>query len=211
MIKVNEIFNSISGEISPYHQGCLTTFCRFSGCGCNCKYCDTDHKKHENLNYTELINRTKNLYFHTNRLCITGGEPLLQPLGVMELIDTFHNSWVETSGVVYFEPFIGKTSLVVDYKLDIRMKRGYQCETSVEDYLLLTKNDFIKFVIGDLEDFFNFKDIYFYLKQNGCKATISVSPIHTIVKPSELVQWCFNENINEVVLNVQLHKIIGLQ
>ena len=210
MVKVNNFFNSISGEISPYNQGCLTTFVRLSGCPMNCKYCDTNHKRYELLSLGDLVNRTKNLYSHTNRLCITGGEPLLQTLAVMELIDCFSNSWIETSGVILFGPYVGKTSLVVDYKLDIRMKRGYHCETSVEDYLCLSKRDFIKFVIGSQKEFMEFKEVYKYLKQNGCKATISVSPIHTIVKPSELVKWCYDENINEVVLNVQLHKMIGL-
>jgi hypothetical protein len=90
------------------------------------------------------------------------------------------------------------------------MKRGYQCETSVEDFLTLSKRDYIKFVIGSQKEFMEFKSVYKYLKQNGCKATISVSPIHTIIEPTKLVKWCYDENINEVVLNVQMHKIIGL-
>jgi len=39
MININEIFQSINGEITAWHQGSLTTFIRFSKCNLNCTYC----------------------------------------------------------------------------------------------------------------------------------------------------------------------------
>jgi organic radical activating enzyme/5-methylcytosine-specific restriction endonuclease McrA len=38
-LTVKEVFNSISGEVGPFGQGCLTTFVRFTGCNLECPYC----------------------------------------------------------------------------------------------------------------------------------------------------------------------------
>lgn len=210
MPKVNDIFNSISGEVSPYHQGRLATFVRFSGCCAECKWCDTNHESFTRYSRTELIHKVKETMVETNHLCITGGEPLLQPDAVHDLISMCPNTWIETSGYVDFAPFIGKTYLVVDFKLDRHLKRGYKSRTTIDDYLNLTEHDFIKFVIGSREQFNAFAGAYFFLKQSRAKAIIAIAPVHNLVTPGQLVDWAYHGNITEVVLNVQLHKIIGL-
>jgi len=210
--KVCEVFNSISGEVSPFNQGRLTTFVRFSGCVAKCKWCDTRHESHVEVNQKDLDQWVADAYHKTNHLCITGGEPLMQPDYVSHLALTFANTWVETSGLIDFTPFIEKTFLVVDYKLDFSLREGYYCEVSIDDYLQLTDRDFIKFVVEDSEQFMEFWSVYRYLKvTKKCKATIAVAPVHGVVEPETLVSWMLRSDINDAVLNVQLHKLVGLQ
>lgn len=211
MAKIVEIFNSISGEVSPFSQGRLTTFVRLGECVGACTWCDTNYNNYTEMEKTRALNT---IFLHmqkTMHVCVTGGEPLLQPEFVSYLIDRIPNIWIETSGLVPFENFIGKCGLVVDYKLDKQVKGNYTCQVTEDDYLDLKKTDFIKFIIGSKKDFMQFKILHKYLKCKNCKASMAISPVHGIVEPAQLVEWCFHENINDAILNVQMHKYFGLQ
>jgi len=77
MLKVNEIFLSIQGE--GITTGFPTVFLRLTGCNLRCNYCDTtySHQEGELMTLTKIIDKIKS--FGIKRLCLTGGEPLLQP------------------------------------------------------------------------------------------------------------------------------------
>ena len=75
--KVNEIFFSIQGE--SMFMGKPTIFLRFTGCPFNCSYCDTAYAFTEGtkMSIDEILNSIIN--YKTRYVCITGGEPLVQP------------------------------------------------------------------------------------------------------------------------------------
>src|ERR1700733_12945196 len=76
-LKINEIFFSIQGESS--WVGYPTVFVRTSGCHLRCTYCDTKYAYHEGENFSveEVVNKVRQ--FPARYVCVTGGEPLLQP------------------------------------------------------------------------------------------------------------------------------------
>ncbi len=106
-LRVFEIFDSLQGE--GYWSGLPMSFVRLSGCnapdlelGC-LAWCDTpaswDIAAGEELSVEEVVSRVT-----LPRLCLTGGEPLLQVDGVAELVSVAHRRGIrvhlETNGTV---------------------------------------------------------------------------------------------------------------
>lgn len=89
-MRLSEIYPSIQGE--GLHVGEPTLFVRFAGCNLRCPGwpCDTPHAidpekyRHEweNVEPEELIRRIE--AFGIQRICLTGGEPFLQPKSELE-------------------------------------------------------------------------------------------------------------------------------
>ena len=104
-LRVIEIFDSLQGE--GYWTGLPMTFVRLSGCnapvlGLDClRWCDTpgawDVAAGEEMEVAEIVRRVR-----LPRLCLSGGEPLLQVDGVAELLAAAHfrgiRVHVETNG-----------------------------------------------------------------------------------------------------------------
>ena len=106
-LRVIEIFDSLQGE--GYWTGTPMTFVRLAGCnapdlGLDClRWCDTpgswDPLDGELLSAAAIVERA-----HLSRLCLTGGEPLLQAEGVAGLVAEAHRRGLrvhlETNGTV---------------------------------------------------------------------------------------------------------------
>src|SRR5580704_7030100 len=98
-IKINEIFYSIQGESS--WSGFPTVFVRTSGCHLRCTYCDTTYAYHEGSHMTvaEILQEVERS--GAKYVCVTGGEPLLQPAIydlLARLCETGYRVSIETSG-----------------------------------------------------------------------------------------------------------------
>ena len=96
-MNVIEIFSSIDGEGS--RQGLLTTFLRLHDCNIRCSYCDTTYSYGIDSVFTEMtVAEVANVIesFGNHRITITGGEPLLQEVAVVELIDELNRRNVQT-------------------------------------------------------------------------------------------------------------------
>lgn len=92
---MSEVFDSIQGE--GQDTGRLVTFVRLAGCNLRCAWCDTAYALDggDEMEVGEIASRCG------YRVCITGGEPLLQDIGV--LIRVFENQRhiaVETNGSI---------------------------------------------------------------------------------------------------------------
>ena len=102
-----EIFDSLQGE--GYWTGIPMTFVRLAGCnapelGLDCaRWCDTrgswDRTTGDEMDVLEILRRVR-----LPRLCLTGGEPLLQVDGVAELVAEAHRRDIrvhlETNGTL---------------------------------------------------------------------------------------------------------------
>jgi 7-carboxy-7-deazaguanine synthase len=106
-LRVIEVFDSLQGE--GFWTGVPMTFVRLAGCnaptlGLDCvRWCDTPGswttQSDEEMEPAEILERV-----HFPRVCLTGGEPLLQPEGVVALVAEARyrgvKVHVETNGTV---------------------------------------------------------------------------------------------------------------
>lgn len=81
-LKISEIFPSVQGE--GLRQGEPTLFIRLSGCNLKCDFCDTKYSwvTGKEMTIPQIMNKLKTIRsaFPTEWVCLTGGEPLLQPI-----------------------------------------------------------------------------------------------------------------------------------
>ncbi|MBO4341280.1 MAG: radical SAM protein [Bacteroidales bacterium] len=98
--RVNEIFLSLQGE--GFWTGMPMVFLRLSGCNLACPFCDTRHESYTEMGVEEVVEAVKKSAKECRRICITGGEPLLQL--EESLIGVLHSEGfiihVETNGTL---------------------------------------------------------------------------------------------------------------
>jgi len=208
---VYSIFRSISGEVDRFHQGVFTTFIRTAGCNLRCKYCDTlyaqDHNAGKEISVEEIVVRV--LHLKCPKVTITGGEPLLQPdffLLTKALAGRQILISVETNGSCLTSP-LAVDSWVVDYKLT---NSGMRSRMNEKAFLPLRSPDFVKFVVGSLEDCIEAVEIRMKLESRGCGAKFAFSPLHGELDPKDLIQHLERLEQFDAIVNLQLHKYIGL-
>ncbi|KKN67689.1 hypothetical protein LCGC14_0458330, partial [marine sediment metagenome] len=179
MIRINEVFTSIDGEINTFGQGRFTTFIRFSGCNLDCSYCDTKYAQvlgHGKLmSVDQIVQKVKDL--GCKKITITGGEPLIQKEGFDELTKKlWHQGFyisVETNGTIKPEGY-GIGCWIVDYKLP---SSGYYHKMKDENFVDLNSGHYVKFVIADKKDYVMAKFVMDHLKYLGCQAKFAFSPM----------------------------------
>ena len=98
--RVNEIFLSLQGE--GFWTGTPMVFLRLSGCNLSCPFCDTDFFAFTEMSADGIVSEVLRAAGECRRVCITGGEPLLQLDG--ELISALHAAGftlhLETNGTI---------------------------------------------------------------------------------------------------------------
>lgn len=219
-MKIYEIFQSIDGEVSSFHQGHITTFIRFAGCNFypgTCLYCDTKQAANPDsgieLSIDEIVNKVIEL--GGDKITITGGEPLFQREEFYELtkrlyFSGFHIS-VETNGSLPPEGY-GVGSWVVDFKLP---GSGNYDKMDYAMFAQLNTSDFVKFVITDTNDYQTAIREKNYLQSIGCHAKFAFSPVFGPCKTLEnhipIVDWLIRDKVFDVIINVQIHKILQLK
>ncbi|MEM3445353.1 MAG: radical SAM protein, partial [Thermoplasmata archaeon] len=98
-MRINEIFYSIQGE--GINIGIPMVFVRVTGCNLRCRWCDTAYAFEEGTEMSLDAIFKKVEEFNTNRVCITGGEPLLYKeltKLISMFIDTGYFVQVQTNG-----------------------------------------------------------------------------------------------------------------
>lgn len=86
--KISEVFQSIQGE--GKYVGVQQVFVRFAGCNLNCAWCDTPasrgQDKAKEFTAQDLARRVWALSQGYHSVSITGGEPLLQDVFLLEFL-----------------------------------------------------------------------------------------------------------------------------
>lgn len=201
-MKVNEIFLSIQGESSSV--GLPTVFVRFTGCNLRCIYCDTKYaySKGFDLSVCDILKEIKK--FGYKRVCLTGGEPLLQK-DIQILIDKLwdYEVSIETNGSIDLKNIVlGKNHrFVMDIKLE---SSGCYEKMNFDNFNYLRENDEIKFVISNRNDYDKAKQVINKYYKLG---NILLSPVFDSIKYSNLVEWMLEDRLN-ARFQLQVHKII---
>jgi len=151
------------------------------------------------------------LHFDSFKVTITGGEPLLQTKSLEELVAVlYHHGYrttIETNGSIPISDVLTQyANFVVDWKLN---SSGMERHMDSAVFMNLSPADFVKFVIRDRNDFFSALAIKNQLQSDRCCATFAFSPMYGVMDPAELA-GLMSEFTTDGVLNLQLHKIIGL-
>lgn len=220
-MKVVEIFKSIEGE--GLRTGAPVTFIRLHGCNLRCEYCDTKYSygdsPYKEMTIDEIINTVKRLGLI--RVTLTGGEPLMNKealLLVTTLVQEGFHVNVETNGSIsLYDYYVYRNSLkyrlasgslmfTVDYK---SISSGMNKHNNLNNfnYISMQENDVYKFVVGSSEDLEDMKKVveFFHLPE---KAVIYVSPVFGQIEAKDIVKYVLENNLEDVVIQVQLHKII---
>lgn len=215
MFNVIEKFISIDGE-GPT-SGELATFIRFQGCNLRCSYCDTKYSwDEESINNVEILS-AEEIYDYikstkVKNVTLTGGEPLIQK-NISSLLELLNNDkdlvvHIETNGSINIKEFKDKYKniiFILDYKSP---SSNMMKQMDKENFDLIDKKDMYKFVIGSKEDINKALEIIkLYKLQNKC--LVYFSPVFdSSLTMEEIVDFMKENNLNNVRLQVQLHKII---
>ena len=221
-MQINEIFSSIDGE--GIRTGYLVTFIRSQHCSLNCTYCDTlyslkptdeaGNKLYKDMSVDEILEVCKK---HGNsRITFTGGEPLIQK-DAKELLSKLtlagYEVNVETNGNIPLREFrtmdidmpIAQNRLIMT--MDWKSPSSGMRNKMVEDNLYcLNASDVLKFVVGSKEDLDDMKDT---LNKHKIRCNnIFVSPIFGQIEPKDIVEYLKENNMQNVRMQLQLHKFI---
>lgn len=202
-MKVNEIFLSIQGE--SLSAGFPTIFIRFTGCNLRCNYCDTtySYEKGVEISPEGILKEIKK--FQYNRVCLTGGEPLLQKDldKLLKMLDGYIVS-IETNGSIKLNT-LDILNREYSFVLDIKTpSSGCSEKMELDNLKLLDDRDEIKFVIGDRTDYEWSKNIIF---KHYKKGVITFSPVYGKIDYAKMVKWILGDKLN-VRFQLQLHKFI---
>lgn len=203
---VKEIFLSIQGESTS--AGLPTVFVRFAGCNLRCRYCDTKYAYAggEKVRPEELALRL-NAYPY-RRVCLTGGEPLLQPREeLQELLDLL-GGWevsIETNGSLPLEEL--KLGPGHRWVMDIKCPgSGEEKANRWENLKVLAREDEVKFVLASREDYLWARQVI-HTRSLTERTRVLMSPVYGELAPGELADWILNDGL-DVRLQLQLHKVI---
>ncbi len=109
LILAEPIFKSIQGE-GP-KSGVLSIFVRLAGCNLSCEFCDTKYtflpefkSRWIKIDISTIVNNILKIKESEKNLVITGGEPLLQKKGILNLLKNvnkhFNSIEIETNGTI---------------------------------------------------------------------------------------------------------------
>ena len=204
-LQVSEIFTSIQGETT--RAGLPCAFVRLSGCNLHCSYCDTRYAAEEEgtaMDLDTVVARTHGAGTHL--VCITGGEPLLQPAAVPlagELTGLGHTVLVETNGTRNTSPLPPEVVRV----LDVKCPGSGECgRTLMSNLNALRPQDEVKFVLCSRRDFdwaCGFARRYGLLG----RCHVLFAPAHGVLPAVQLADWIL-ESVLNVRLQLQIHKIL---
>ena len=202
-MRVTEIFRSLQGE--GRDQGLITTFIRLTGCNLDCRWCDTRYARSggEDRTRDEVLAEVHAL--GCRRICITGGEPLLQARELLPLLSALHHAGyvigIETNGTLDFRPFQPFASICMDVKCP---SSGEESDLSLLAHL--TREDSVKFVVAGEEDCEYARRI---IGEHPIRAEILFSPVFG-TDCRAIAEYVLAHDL-PARFQLQLHRILGVR
>ena len=184
-LKINEIFYSIQGESSMMGVPCV--FIRLTYCNLRCSYCDTEYAFYEgkDISIKDIIAEVKK--YNCNLVEITGGEPLVQENVhdlMKQLCDNGYKVMIETGGSLSIKNIDKRVKIIMDLKTPSSKMMN---KNLYENTDFLKKDDEVKFVVGNREDYDWSKEII--NKYNLAEKTVVLmSPVFNELQNIDLVK-----------------------
>ncbi len=204
-LRITEIFFSLQGE--THTLGLPTVFVRLTGCPLRCGYCDTTYAFHggERQTLQQILDEVAS--YAPRYVTVTGGEPLAQP-GCWPLLealcDAGYEVSLETSGALSIADIDPRVSRVVDLKTP---GSGEVARNLWDNIALLQRNDQIKFVICDRQDY-EWARLQIDRYQLAARVDeILFSPSFGQQNATELAEWILRDR-PPVRFQLQLHKLL---
>jgi len=233
-VRLFEIFTSIEGEGILY--GTKTLFVRLAGCPFTCFYCDTldalpidsgnEYAIEEACNLIE-----KNLEENTYKVNFTGGEPLVQSEGVLEMAKYVKSKNIPTyleSSCYDSEKFSQVLPFMDFIKIEFKTPEAKFVDTNHYSKLIQNaleclkisvdsnKITYIKIVVSaktELRDFKELLDKIFNIVSKKDLTGFIIQPTYGIAEPSLEKLLKFYDLVfpfyKEIRIVPQLHKFIG--
>lgn len=219
-MKLLELYTSVQGE-GP-NVGVPTTFVRFAGCNMRCPGwpCDTPYAifpeqwRHEFTKVTphELVELIEQKY--PKNICITGGEPLIQPKDeirsmVGQLVKAGYTIDLFSNGSRNFEEYQmtrPEVTIIMDWKLTGSGEGDSFLEERNANRLRLADTDAIKFVVAHKQDFD--EALSEWKAWGTVHHRVYFAPAWNILTPARLVSWIEESTLEDAWLNLQSHKYI---
>lgn len=203
-LRLAEVFFSLQGETS--RTGLPTVFIRLSGCPLRCVWCDTTYSFSggETWAIAEILGKTAS--FGTPYVTVTGGEPLAQkncqPL-LTALCDAGYEVSLETGGAHDVSDVDSRVSRIVDLKPP---GSGESEQMHWENLGVLNRNDEIKFVLADREDY---EWALAVMQRDDFPRDVPVlfSPVHGTLEARVLAEWMLEDRVS-ARMQIQLHKFL---
>jgi len=203
MIQINEIFYSLQGE--GQWIGRPNIFIRTTGCNLRCSYCDTTYAytEGEPWKISKIIEYIPR--YDCKKICITGGEPLIQPHIydlIDRLIDASYQLLIETNGSLPIDDLVQYQNLIIS--MDVKCPSSKMHEKFHNDNMvLLREKDQIKYIIEDKEDY-EFAKNHILTCEPKCEVFFQPVWNKNIEK---IATWILRDNLS-VRYGLQLHKIL---
>lgn len=205
---MTEIFLSIQGETSSV--GLPTIFVRTNRCNLRCSYCDTTYAFYGGVEMTldEIMAQVRTYGY--KRVCLTGGEPLVQPRAELQaFFDLLHAEGyelsVETSGSIDISQWRlhPQQRWIVDMKTPSSGEAGRMHFPNLDH---VRPPDEVKFVCGNEADYLWSRDLIARYGLQG-RVQILFGPVFGQLEPAQLVEWLLRDRL-EARLQLQIHKFI---
>jgi 7-carboxy-7-deazaguanine synthase len=204
-MKVNEVFYSIQGESS--FMGLPCAFIRLAACNLRCSYCDTEHafSEGQEKSVPEILEMVRS--YPTRLVVVTGGEPMLQESVhdlFRELLVEGYTVCLETGGQVSLKNVDTRVHKIMDIKCP---GSGMESSNYFQNIEYLTRNDEVKFVVGDRADFDWACSVAHANHLPDRVGTVLFSPVYGKLHYAQLAQWVLECGL-QVRMQLQLHRII---
>lgn len=208
VLDVHSIFNTIQGE--GVFSGRAAVFIRLAGCNLQCPACDTDYTTNRTIMPIEEIVRKVNS-FNSKLVVITGGEPFRQDITkLVEILLKTKEVQIETNGTLYLEGFPYKQVTIVCSPKTTKVNKKLECYITAYKYVLsykdVDKNLMPTKVLGNKSGG--------YIEKPPEGSLIYVQPCDTgDVEENKLNLDICKKSVmlNDTILCIQTHKIIGVE
>lgn len=206
-MKVSEIFYSIQGE--GVQIGQPTVFLRLFACDLRCSWCDTMYAV-EGSDFLEMSEgeiMAEITKYKCDRICITGGEPLIQKEQLVplteKLLDDGYFIVLETSGHKKPPEIFENSSCLIS--MDCKCpSSGMENRMDFSLFEDLRSKDQLKFVISDEKDYLYARRV---LRRYDIKASVVFQPVHG-KSITWLTEKVIQDKLNSVRVLPQLHKMV---